>query len=450
MQQDMHNWKIGRKEIRFLGISIFVVYSFFVDIIERKLGLYVALMILMISSALLLLSIMTSFGFRLNTKVLLLGIGWIIMLVFMVLPRNQMLANGSIWKTIRWIWALFIAYSIAISTELYSKIIKLIAICGFVNVAATFFFYINKSAYNVMYNFWDEWPAGTQGGIYGYKAGIAEHYSRNAIYTLIATIVFFVLFILKRGDNRHLHFTKNKYLGILFVLSAIALVMTQKRAHTLFGVMAILAGYYFCNVTGRSRKSLRFLKIAMIICLLAVGIEIAAVYSTQLSQLLERFAAAGEDKSSIARKAMRDMAFELFKSSPVNGIGWGAYGYQYKIVFKSTFTLDAHNVYVQMLCETGVVGFCIFIATIAYTLLNAVSCTKLKNLSVEEYIAVIYALMIQIFVLLYSITGNCIYDITFCHYMVAVGMSQGIFYKYNMSLKRYEVSENQEVIKAMV
>ncbi|MBQ3664795.1 MAG: O-antigen ligase family protein [Lachnospiraceae bacterium] len=441
MQQDKQYFKIGRNEVRFVGISFFIIYSFFVDIVERKLGLYFLLMSMIVSMALILLSIMTGFGIRINGKVFLLQIGWVVMLLFMVLPRNKMLANGNYWKTLRWIWALFIAYGIAVSTEIYSKIIKLIAICGFINVASIFYFYINKSAYNVMYNFWNEWPAGTQNGKCGYRAGIAEHYSKNAIYTLMAACVFFVLFLLKCRENKNGRLVRNKYLGIIFILCAIGLVMTQKRAHTLFGAVAMIGGYYFCDITGRKSKSTRLLKIVMLVCLLAVGIEIAAVYSTQLSDLLERFATAGEDKSSVLRKSMRDMAFRLFRTSPITGIGWGAYGYEYKVVFKSTFTLDVHNVYVQMLCETGVVGFCIFIATFAYTLIIAIRCSKLKNLSLDEYIAILYALVVQIFVTLYNATGNCMYDITFCHYMVAVGMSHGVYYKYQMALKTYEVKE---------
>ena len=64
------------------------------------------------------------------------------------------------------------------------------------------------------------------------------------------------------------------------------------------------------------------------------------------------------DKLGNGRLALWNLAIEGFIDEPIWGNGWGSYK---DIAPKSgnTRATNAHNVYLQLLCETGVVGFCI-------------------------------------------------------------------------------------------
>ena len=90
--------------------------------------------------------------------------------------------------------------------------------------------------------------------------------------------------------------------------------------------------------------------------------------------------------------------------------------------------LNAHNVYIQLLCETGIMGFLIalkgamnILRRTFYFLDKSVRDlmgNKLKTI-------VFFSLAMQIFFWLYSITGNCLYDTMFSFYSIAVGMIMG-------------------------
>ena len=73
----------------------------------------------------------------------------------------------------------------------------------------------------------------------------------------------------------------------------------------------------------------------------------------------------------------------------------------------------AHNVYIQVLCEMGIIGFVLY--TGAIILLLKYTIKALKYFSKTQEYQYKYAAMLsfcfQIFYLLYSLSGNCLYDI---------------------------------------
>ena len=70
--------------------------------------------------------------------------------------------------------------------------------------------------------------------------------------------------------------------------------------------------------------------------------------------------------------------------------------------------MDAHNIYLQLLCEVGVIGFIIFILLIIGLIVLAIKNydSKIKN---RELTCIFIAY--QIYILLEGIVGNSIYDI---------------------------------------
>ena len=93
--------------------------------------------------------------------------------------------------------------------------------------------------------------------------------------------------------------------------------------------------------------------------------------------------------------------------------------------------LDAHNVYLQVLAETGLLGFTLFIACIGTTFLTTYRVIQASDRVESQFdrTAALYSFMYQVYFILYCATGNCLYDITFIHYTVAAGLMYGVFLK---------------------
>ena len=95
--------------------------------------------------------------------------------------------------------------------------------------------------------------------------------------------------------------------------------------------------------------------------------------------------------------------------------------------------VDAHNVYLQVLCEQGLVGEFLFMGGIisAYVknwkLLKSVRLKKIQEIdnNKQQYLAV--SLGIQSFFIMYCLTGNCLYDCEFFFvYMMCCALTYGV------------------------
>lgn len=243
----------------------------------------------------------------------------------------------------------------------------------------------------------------------GFMAGLTDHYSSNGMYLAIGVGAFTA----KVFAN-----PKSFPNWILLGVVAIALLLTGKRGPLLFSVMAILVIYYFFEA--RKPKG-RFLKILGIICLGIIAILIASIWIPQLLNVVNRFVSESDSGDvSAGRGPLFQLAWDLFLKKPIFGYGWGNYPYQYYEELGRHMTVyqyrNAHNIYLQLLCETGIVGFTVFVT---FFISQVWACMKLyKKLRKEEvnlpksaeYILP-FALYCEIFFLLYGMTGNPLYDV---------------------------------------
>ena len=161
--------------------------------------------------------------------------------------------------------------------------------------------------------------------------------------------------------------------------------------------------------------------------------------------VIDRFLELGKDSSTINRLKMWQLALELFMKHPVIGIGWEGFKYQYYVNIGAQSSgayeyLDAHNVYLQVLAETGITGFVLYCYCVFSTFITTLKLlrSKARILRDADKIAVLYAFMYQIYYILYCVTGNCLYDITFVHYAIAIGLVYGVYVKTVMSGRSYK------------
>lgn len=415
-----------------LGFACFCISFSFETLIETVIGSIGLYVLYFLSFVLTLYFISANKGLHIQTKNINALLPWIVFALIFVLFYNINLYKGSFFVTIRWVY--FFVYMIMIShitPEKYTHLIKVLGIVAGVYVLFVFFFMAFPSQYSVMYKLWGYWPTGSNGGANGYRAGLAAHYSENAMLILMAVFSAVCLFVAERKKQRKV---------LLFVCIAVAvaaLILTTKRAHLLFGFIAILFAYFVYKPKQRMK---RFVIIVIGAAAALAAFYVLSLYVPAVGAIMDRFANMGEDTESATRFAMWELAIKCFGENPIFGIGWNGYKHEFFNVLYDPATraeryayLNAHNVYLQLLAETGVVGFSLFIG-------GAVNIFRrtLKTLKryadpglIKNRAPLIFSVVVQVFFYLYCLTGNCLYDIMFAFLAVAVGMSIGCRFSRN-------------------
>lgn len=146
--------------------------------------------------------------------------------------------------------------------------------------------------------------------------------------------------------------------GVAFFISVIALICTQSRGGLVaFGCVLILAILYF--VYGWRRQTM--LICGLVVLTLSFYLIGSALNPEHLGEL--------EQGSSVGRLVLWGIALNLFFGSPLYGVGIGnfqnLYGQFISIPWIGSGLYGVHNLYLQLLCETGIMGFGTFFVLIA-------------------------------------------------------------------------------------
>lgn len=218
------------------------------------------------------------------------------------------------------------------------------------------------------------------------------------------------------------YFDKNKMDMTGMVLTLVALFTSGKRAFTLMAIMAYILVVKLNNDPGKRKKFITLTSLMMI----AVVAAYFTVPSVRL--VLERFQTYAGDTTYNGRAYYWEAAGQIFLSHKFTGIGMGCFSQYFDVFFHRLGNLeayDAHNVYIQMAAELGIIGeglvLALFIVCLAKTLMIFKSKT-LKNDRDSMYVLV-YSVFLQIWFILYCMTGNPLYGAGQCFfYFSAVSM----------------------------
>lgn len=97
---------------------------------------------------------------------------------------------------------------------------------------------------------------------------------------------------------------------------------------------------------------------------------------------------------------------------------------------------DAHNIYLQIFYETGIIGFFILISLFLFNLYRAMKEFKIRLKKREEMVIVNFCVVIQLLFLGWGVTGNPLYSVySFMMYMFSVNMVESLRYE---RLKSYK------------
>lgn len=178
---------------------------------------------------------------------------------------------------------------------------------------------------------------------------------------------------------------------VCFFLGVITLVLTQSRgAYIAFLAMLWIASR---TVLRSKRARVKFLPG------FALAVIIGAAISYAATQAVSDAGAAGPtarerftslDETTLERLEIYGAAWEMFRGSPVTGIGYGNFRTHFNPMTGDSVSdlWDAHSLYLKVLAETGAIGFICFFAMIGAIMTLARRIWEESSRDAERFLAV--------------------------------------------------------------
>lgn len=260
-----------------------------------------------------------------------------------------------------------------------------------------------------------------------YRSGLTAHYSYNGMYMALGLILASTVAFSPRSV------LGSKAICLLgTALFAIGLILTTKRGPLIIAAVAVTVVLFALRERkGPARRS-RKGKLTSF-ALVALATVIFVTRDLRAQQVIGRLMAdtSGVDEYSSGRLALWGHALELWQSAPLFGIGWGGFRYEWMDGGTQVVSVGAHNVLLQLLAETGILGTSVFVAIYALCLVGSIADLKavrqMDSLAGRRAHTVLAGgVGIQVFFGLYAMVGNPLYDPpTFVAYFLAVAACAG-------------------------
>ncbi len=403
--------------------------------------------------ALLLVYFMTDKKLKLH-KIEIQPIEWLLILTLLVMLVTTENIGENLTYIIRYAVLVFIVILMKYDEEFFHIIFYCILAAGLVHVIATLWFYFDTDFY--MANIYPNFNSSQRAHLYEqvqknhHAVGLSNHYSQNGIYMAISLCASFALLFAKSRKN-----ILWKVLLLLVVL--FALILTGKRGVLIFSVFAMLISYIICKKGAFANK---LITVLFILSSMSLVIYALSFYIEGIASAFARITAMFSENETLdvsnGRFKLYAIAWNFFKESPIMGIGWREFSKEVVNFYNQDSVLrDAHNVFLQLLCETGIIGFSIFISlfisTIIQTVQLAAKSTKgMLKLSDKTKIVLIFSLCYQVFFLAYCITGNPLYDLeTVYVYIISIGFSSVIYFRHREEIEKInrQITNKSKYIK---
>lgn len=404
-----------------LSVTIFLATIFFSGIIKgfpliRNVALCSALLI----------SFLRAIRRREKFKLTIVGVLVLIFLCFVVVNYGGTLltGGGSSWLVVFSLTAVLGVLLKLDADEWFFYIAKVVAVFGLIHALATIAFLLLPGFYSGWFK--PHFYAGVVTAI-DYKSGLTSHYSMNGMNLAWGLISSFFLSQLSTARD-------NKQWVAFSMVILIGLLATTKRAHLAFGLAACLVMYILFN---RESGSFGILfKLCIVAVLLLLVLYFVSLYIPAISAVLDRFQGMSDDETFGGRSDYYSICIEMWKESPLAGHGWGSFTqtlYQSgisdlkRLYLAGNLTQKAHNVYLQLLAEEGALGLLIFLIMAFAGVIRAYLCADVKRtaerrLDRADSLGVL-AVGVQVFFLMYCITGNPLYDLVEYSIYLLLGLS---------------------------
>ena len=419
------------KIINFL-LFMYLVYIFFYQLSDIFGGGILTYFILLFPTLFIILFALLKRNKTITKKYIKMFFCWII-LILLILVHNASFKYGIYFDSIRFVLVTIFTMALVSFKKWDNKLLKYITVLSLVHVFSTIIFYFSNDLFkNLIMPLFEFPPVGSNNGLEGFHTGLTNHYSLNGTYCSVAVISLGSLIMMNSIKKE-----KNKVIYVIsFLLSLISLLLIGKRAHLLFCLFPLFLLYYLFSPEKKSSKFFKISLAGFIVCfIIVILIESGSPLGLTFNRFLN---ISSQGDISNGRFEMWNLAWKEFLNHPILGLGWNGYRYSYANnlfvagnyaggeYLKGYMYLDTHNVYLQILCEFGIVGFCIFIYALLFPFFKTINLIKqmiMDNKSSNKIKLLSFSFCIQTFMILYSFTGCCINDITFLIYMLGLGIA---------------------------
>lgn len=255
-----------------------------------------------------------------------------------------------------------------------------------VSVTNTLFQLILGNGYSTNYN----WRVQQQA-----NAGITSQPGLNAMYLLCFLFVCLTAYMTVKKHR--------KIYLVGCVISFLLIVTTGKRSALLLSIAAVLCALVILRDKKISANKL--LKtcgmVVLIVAVVIFAFSRTTIFDT-IRNKMELLLLA--DNLSNGRIDLWNIAWKSFLEHPVLGIGL-------KSIHAQT-GVDVHNTYIQILTETGIVGFLLFVLALVRLIVSATKKTLWlwKNADKSKCKPAVYGIVMIISLLLYGFVGNTFID----------------------------------------
>lgn len=159
------------------------------------------------------------------------------------------------------------------------------------------------------------------------------------------------------------------------------------------------------------------MKFIAIVAVLGIVVIYAYINIESVNNALSRFLEFSDENADVSngRMPLYELAIDIFKENPLLGIGWGGYRYEYtkyRFLGGTAETMNAHNIYLQVLSEIGILGFVMLYSLMIYTFIKSIEILRKKDtyhLSESEQWMMMLSVGIQTLFFLSGIVENVIY-----------------------------------------
>ena len=281
-----------------------------------------------------------------------------------------------------------------------------------IHAIATVIFYFNKNLFNsyasMMFS-GEKLADVLKYYRYGMMTGLSGHFSTNGMILGVGFMFWFEYVL--ASYNANIKRGKKHIQIVALAVVTYALILTSKRGPLIFAVIAIV----ITNIIYRGKNVLkRLIAAVVIVLLLIVAYYYLSRFIPGLSTITDKFARLEESDAGVlnGRGGLWQRAIDMFKSSPIIGNGFGSYS-RYATE-TNAITTSAHNYYLQLLAEFGIVGIIFymmaFISGLANGYKSMVCAIKTNLLSKDSNRMMVYkvAFEMQTFVVLYNISATAL------------------------------------------
>ena len=133
----------------------------------------------------------------------------------------------------------------------------------------------------------------------------------------------------------------------------------------------------------------------------------------RINEFLHYFALNDIIGMTSGRTVIYENAVALWKTNRWFGIGWG--NFKYSVAQSLWFSgFDVHNCFLQILCETGIIGLVLYSVICLSSMITSIKCVAaLRNTQdVKSYHLAVFCCYLQVFFVLYSLTEPILYEYT--------------------------------------